>query len=338
MRESGHTLREIAKAIGCSRTTLRAQGFNLGSLRRKFTKKEKTRMVTMRKRGSLLQEIAIKLDCSQGTVRGHVRHLGPIPALKRRPIKPKTPIPNMIRKRIVALRKRGYTFERIANLLRLVPSAVRSVVMRRGQPGPGRLRHHWQPTPEYKVARVIALRRAGSSLYHIAQLTGVSATTSMMILRRSGFPGRIRLLRMSGPMGSRVRGICRIPGCGVRHYGSGLCSTHEIHYRQGRINQHGNLLPLICEECGSKFPYTPQRKRCDRCRRVHKRTRAKHNRDYLLGYIDKNGKLLQFRCEQCGRKFRRWRKTRFCETCAEARPNMLRRERRLKARGSGSAR
>ena len=329
MRQRGCSLREIAIAIGCSRTTLRAQGFNLGSLRRRFTKDEENRMVTMRRRGCTFQQISIALGCCQAVVRRRVRNLGPVPLLEARPVKPKTPAPKQTRRRVLALRKRGYSFEKIANVVGLSPCGVRSIVMTGEEPVVRDHPSHWEETSEDKIARVIALRRAGSSLYRIAEATGVPASTAMMILRRRGFPGRIRLLRMAGPVGSRVRGICRVRGCSVRQYGSGFCANHDAQHCQGRINKSGKLLPSNCVDCGKKILRKPQVKRCERCRRNRMNMLSKRNREYHLGYTNEQGRPVTFNCEQCGKKFRRDRKTRFCEECSAARPKMLRIQRRL---------
>ena len=239
---------------------------------------------------------------------------------------------NETRKGVVVLRKRGYTFEKIANMLGLAPCTVRTIVITGGRPPAHNPFFCSEKTSEVKIARIIALRRAGSSYAHIAEVTGVSAATAGRILKSNGFPGKIQLLRLAGPVGSRVRGICRIRGCGVRHYGSGLCSSHELQYRQGRIDRNGKLLPTACEECGRKLSRRLRRRWCQRCRRARTRMRGKRNRDYRLGYVDKDGKPLPFTCQQCGKKFRRQRKTRFCENCAVARPNMLRRQRRLQTK------
>ena len=335
MRQRGCSLREIAIAIGCSRTTLRAKGFNLGSLRRRFTKEEENRMVTMRRHGFTLQQISIALGCCQTVVRRRVRNLGPVPLLEARPVKPKTPAPKQTRRLVLDLRKRGHSFEKIANTVGLSPCGARSIVMTGEEPVLRDHPSHWEETSEDKIARVIALRRAGSSLYNIAEVTGVPASTAMMILRRRGFPGRIRLLRMAGPVGSRVRGICRVRGCGVRHYGSGLCAKHHAQHRQGRIDKTGKLLTLHCKDCGKKLRGKPQIQRCELCRRTRKNILSKRNRDFHLGYIDKDGRPLPFICEQCGKKFRRDRKARFCEECSAARPNILRRLRQPRAIRAG---
>src|SRR5579864_1722769 len=148
MRKDGRSLREIAMAIGCSRATLNEQDFNLGSLRRRFTNEEVQRMASMRKRGCTLQEIAIALDCSQNAVSNHIRNLDPIPALETRPIKPKRPVPNPTRRRVIALRKRGYSYEKIANIVALAPSKVRSIVLTGGRPTSRQRPRHWERIPE----------------------------------------------------------------------------------------------------------------------------------------------------------------------------------------------
>ena len=284
-------------------------------------------MVVMRRRGCNLQEIAFALRCSQNAVSNHLQKHGLIPESTVGPRKPWRAVPQARRRRVIALRKRGYTYEKIANIVGLAPCTVRTIVITGGRPPVRKRVYYYEKTSDDKIVRIIALRRAGSSLAYIAAATGVSASTTGKILKNNGFPGKIRLLRLAGPVGSRVRGICRVRGCGVRHYGSGLCSAHELHYRQGRIDKNGKLLPSVCTDCGRKFPRTPQRTSCDRCRRVHRRIYSKLNRDYHLGYIDRQGRPLPFICQQCGRKFRRQRKTRFCETCAAARPDTLRRQR-----------
>lgn len=332
MRKQGSTLRQIAKAIGCSRTTLQQGSFNLGSLRRKFTKEEERRMVAMRKQGSTLQEIAIALDCSESSIRRRVHRLGSIPLLRATPLKPRRPVTSKTRRRVVALRKRDWTFEEIAKVVGLAYCTVRTIVVTGGKPPARNPYHNSEKTPEDKIVRIIALRRAGSSYAYIAEQTGVSAATAGRILKTNGFPGKILLVRLAGPVGSRVRGICRVRGCGVRHYGSGMCSSHDREYRQGRVGKNGKLLPSICSVCGGKFRRSPQRRRCDRCRRTYIRIQGTRNRNYRLGYIDKDGRILPFTCQQCGKKFRRGRKTRFCESCAAARPNMLRRQRRATIR------
>lgn len=328
MRKSGCSLRQIGRAIGCSRTTLREHVPNLGRLRRRFGKEEERRMVEMRKRGCTFQEIAIALDCSQNTVSYHARRLGPIPLLNAGARKSRRPVPNETRKQVITLRKRGYAFERIANRLGLAPCTVRTIVITGGRPPAGNPFFNNEKIPEDKIALIIALRRAGSSYAYIAEKTGVSAAAAGKILRKNGFPGKIQLVRLAGPLGSRVRGICRVRGCGVWHYGSGLCSSHELQYRQGRIDKDGKLLPSVCENCGKKFPRSAQRRWCDGCRKVRTRFRWTLNRHYNLGYIDEQAKPLPFICQQCGKKFRRGRKTRFCEICARARPSMLRSQRR----------
>ena len=261
MRKTGATLRQIAEAIGCSRTTLSEHVFNLGSLRRRFKKEEERTMVAMRKRGCTLQEIAIALDCSENVVRRRVRKLGPVTLLNGRSRRPWRLVPNRSRAQVVALRKRGYTYEKIANQLGLAPCTVRTIVMRGGRPPVGKRFYNGEKTPDDKIARIIALRRTGSSYAHIAGVTGVSPATVGKILRKNGFPGRIQLLRLAGPRGSRVRGICRVGACGVRHYGSGFCWYHEAQYRQGRIDKNGKLLPTTCKDCGKTFPRSPQRLR-----------------------------------------------------------------------------
>jgi len=333
LRKRGYSLREIATVIGCSRTLLRERGFDLGSLRRRYTEQEAHRMVAMRKQGHTLQQIAIALGCSESSVRNHVRHLGPIPSLQTSPRSRPPIIPKATRMRVLRLRKRGYPFEKIANLLGMAYGTARAIVLTGGRPPAGRSRHNFRKTPEDVITRILALRREGSSHAYIADAVGVSTTTVGRILKSNGFPAKIKLQRLAGPVGRRVRGICRIKGCGVRHFGSGLCSTHQLQYRQGRIDKSGKVLPSTCIDCGAKFPRNPQRKRCERCRRAHLRKRAKWNRDCRLRYIDHQGRPLSLICQQCGKEFqRRLRKLPFCKSCAAARPNMLRRQRGLLAK------
>lgn len=332
MRKQGSTMRQIAKAIGCSKTTLLEGGFNLGSLRRKFTQNEQKRMVAMRKQGRILQEIAAALRCSETSVRRRVANAGPIPLLAARPYKTRKPIPKDKRMRVMALRHRGHTLEKIAQMLNLAYATVQSIVITGGKPPARNPYYNLEKTPEDKIARIISLRRSGGSYAYIAQCTGVSKDTVARILRKNGFSGRIQLLRLAGPCGSRVRGLCRVPRCGVRHCGSGLCANHQHEYRQGRIDKNGKLLPLTCEQCGGKFPRNRYRRYCDVCRRVRAKLQKKRDRLLSLGYIDREGWILPFTCKLCGAKFRRSRKTRYCESCAAARPNILRRQRRTAIR------
>lgn len=292
-------------------------------------------MAAMRKQGSTLQQIAIALNCSESSVRHHVRQIGPIPLLQAKPRQFRPPIPSKVRKRVVLLRKRGHPFEKIAQVLGMAYGTARAIFLAGGRPPTGRSRHNFQKTPEDVITRILALRRAGSSHAYIAESVGVSTTTVGRILKSNRFPPKIQLRRLAGPVGRRVRGICRVKGCGVRHYGSGLCSSHRLQYRQGRIEKNGKLLPSTCIGCGAKFPRSPQRERCDRCRRAHLRERANWNWAYRLGYIDRQGRPLPLICQQCGKQFRRrLRKLPFCQSCAAARPNMLRRQRRLQAKSS----
>jgi len=337
MRKSGCTLRQIARAIGCCRSTLR-EHFNLGSLRRRFTEEEKRRMIALRKQGRTVQQIAIALGIGESTVGHHVRHLGPVPLSDARPRGRWRTARMEARERVVVLRKRGYTFQKIASVVGMAYTTARAIFLAGGK-RPARPHGGSKKTSKEEIARMIALRRAGGSYAYIAGLVGVNAGTVGMILKSHGFPGKIPLLRYAGPVGNRVRGICRVPGCGVWHYGSGLCANHQLQYKQGRIEKNGRLLPSTCVDCGANFPYNPQRQRCDRCRRVHLTKLDKLNRDYRLGYIDEQGRPLPFTCEQCGKKFtRRSGKTRFCEGCAAARPNMLRRQRRSQAKLEARAR
>ena len=125
----GYSMREVARAVGCSDDTLRNHGFSSCSPPRRFTEKEKSRIIAMRKRGCTIGEIAIALDCSRNAVGHHVRKLGPIPSLKARRFKPRRRISEEIKRRVVELRRQGHTFEKIANMLDMAYPTARYIVL-----------------------------------------------------------------------------------------------------------------------------------------------------------------------------------------------------------------
>jgi hypothetical protein len=318
MRKKGCSIRLMAEAIGCSSTTLLKQRLNLGSLRRRFTATELRRMVAMRQQSCTIQQIATVVDAAPSVVSRHVSHLGPV--LKSGPFKLASEVSAATRRRVVALRRSGYSYWKIANITSRACATVRAIVLSRGRPPKRKPGFTGRRVSEQEVARIIALRRAGSSYSHIAEVTGVKAGTVGKILRKHGFSGRITLVRMAGPLGSRVRGICRVSRCGVRHYGSGLCSKHAILYRKGRIDKNGRRRPSLCEACGKKLAPTCHRRWCLPCRRSREWVVAKRRQDYLLGYVDKAGRPLPLTCEECGGRFPRGKRVvRFCHTCRKTR-------------------
>lgn len=330
MRKKGCSVRQIAEAIGCSRTTLLKQRLNLGSLRRRFTEDEVKRMVAMRKRGSTILEIAAALDATPTVVSRHVSHLGPA---KRRSFKEPSQVPAATRQRVVVLRHRGYAYWKIATMIGRAYATVREIVLSNGRPPKPRSGFVGRRVSEQEIARIIVLRRAGNSYSRIGEVMGIKSGTVGKVLRNNGFSGRITLERMAGPVGSRVRGICRIPRCGVRHYGSGLCSKHELMYRKGRTDKNGKRLPSFCEECGKRLGLSYHRRWCVRCKRKRDWVVEKRKKDYLLGYVDKAGRPLPLTCEECGRKFpRNKRVVRFCQRCRKTRAQRQIREWNLRFR------
>lgn len=320
MRKKGSTIRQIAKAIGCSRATLGKQRLNLGSLRRKLTQDELKRIVAMRKRGCTIQQIAGAVDTAPSVVSRHVCHLGPIPALNSRSFKAASQVLTRTRQRVVALRHKGYTYWKIANMVGHACATVREIVLNNGKPPERKSWSAGRRVSQEEIARIIALRRAGSSYTHIAEALGMKSATVGKILRNKGFSGRITLVRMAGPVGSRVRGICQVPKCGVRHYGSGLCSKHELAYRKRCIDKHGKRLPSFCEDCHKRLAPSYHRRWCIPCKRARHRRLEKRKQDYLLGYVDKAGRPLPLTCEECGDKFFRGkRRARFCPVCRKTR-------------------
>ncbi len=322
MRKRGCSLREIAKTIGCSRSTLRKYGPpKLGSLLRRFKREELDRIAALRKRGLTVQEIAIAGGHSQSAVVYQVRRLGVAPE-EPKPRR-RSEITDDLRKRVVALHKKGHNLSRISNLTALARTTVRSIVLAGGRPpSSNRSRFRARTTKEEEL-RIVELRRAGSSLQRIADEVGLSNSGVLIALRRNGFPpGRITLLRLAGPLGRRVKGLCKVKGCRVRQFGAGLCTRHEAARRQGRIDKDGRSLPSRCEDCNKKIPWKRREQLCENCKRARAKILAKINRDYNKGRIDEKGRPTPSICEECGKKFHRLRKARFCESCAVARQKM----------------
>lgn len=108
---------------------------------------------------------------------------------------------------MIVLRKRGYPFERIANALGMAYGTARAIFLTGGKPPAGRSRHSFWRTPKDVVARILALRREGSSHAYIADAVGVSSTTVGRFLRSNGFPGKIPLQRLAGPVVNGCEGF-----------------------------------------------------------------------------------------------------------------------------------
>jgi DNA-binding CsgD family transcriptional regulator len=323
MRKRGCSIDAIARAMNCSARTLVTYVHDLGSLNRTLSKEKLRQMATLHKEGRNLQEIAKALRTAPSTIGYHIHKLGLKAAGNGARGKSTLPVRNDIRRRVVLLRKRGLSFWKIAVTVKLSPTTVRAIVLDGGRPWTPRRRPLWQPVSKQEEKRTVQLRRAGSSLQHIAQAIGISASTVGDILRRNGFPGgRIPLSRLAGPVGARVRGICSVQGCGVRHYGSGLCRNHERQYKAGRINKKGRLLPFTCEDCGVKFHYRKKLRRCRSCARERIRMMNRLGARYRRGRIDEQGRPIPLICEQCGKKLDREYKARFCESCAVERQRL----------------
>jgi DNA-binding CsgD family transcriptional regulator len=159
--------------------------------------------------------------------------------------------------RILALRRKGYTLQEIADVVRISPATVRMRLLRSGK-FPGRIPLKSQFPPE-KARMIFSMYKKGYSLRKIGDAVGYSYETVRTVLHKSG----------KTFVRSRLR--CAIKGCKEETFARDYCKIHWDRARTGRMDKKGRLIPIqrFCAKCGREFfspPEPSSAKKCMWCR------------------------------------------------------------------------